>query len=153
DPEDWDAWLAKAQALRAQGRRSEAIAALEAVLAKEPRREMALTSAASLAQDLGQVDAAVDYWRRAVAVNPWAANYRRSLCLLLARKGAWEERRADAEAWLRLDPASIDARQTWVGCLLHTGHKDEGRAEFDKIRALHPANFDKVQAWYDAESK
>jgi tetratricopeptide (TPR) repeat protein len=153
DPEDWDAWQAKAQALWAQGRRSEAIAALEAVLAKAPRREMALTSAASLSQDLGQVDAAVDYWRRAVAVNPWAANYRRSLCLLLARKGAWEEMRPDAEAWLRLDPASIDARQTWVGHLLHTGHKDEAQVEFDKIQALRPANLDKVRAWYEQESK
>ncbi|HKI34784.1 MAG TPA: multiheme c-type cytochrome [Gemmataceae bacterium] len=153
DPEDWDGWEAKARALWALGRRSEALASLEAVLAKAPRRETALFGAAVLAQDLGEREPAIDYWRRATEVNPWLAQYRHSLCDLLARKAAWDELRPHCEAWLRLDPASIDARQTWATYLLRTGRKDEARAEFDKIRALHPANLAQLRAWFDEESK
>src|SRR5262249_18051261 len=128
DPEDWEAWEAKANALWALGRRGEALTTLQTVLAAAPRREGALVRAAGLAQDLGQTEAALDYWRRAADVNPWQASYRQSLCQLLARKGAWDELRPQCEAWLRLDPASTDARQTWVTYLLRAGRKDEARA-------------------------
>ena len=79
---------------------------------------------------------ALDYWRRAAEVNPWTASYRQSLCALLAHKKDWDELRPHAEAWLRLDPASIGTPQTWVTYLLRTGRKDEARTEFAKIRAL-----------------
>jgi hypothetical protein len=153
DAEDWPAWEAKANALWAQGRRGEALAALQVVLAAAPRREAALTRAAALAQDLNQVEPALDYWRRAVEVNPWAANYRQSLCQLLAHKGAWEELRPHCQAWLRLDPANVEARQTWVSYLLRNGRRDEAREEFSRLRALRPPNLGRLQAWFDEESK
>jgi len=153
DPEDWDAWEAKANALWALGRRAEALAALQTVLATAPRREMALVRAGTFAQDLNQRDLAIDYWGRAVVVNPWMASYRQSLCGLLAHKRAWDEFRPQGEAWLRLDPASIEARQSWVTYLLRTGRKEEARAEFARIVALHPTNLGKLQAWFDEESK
>jgi hypothetical protein len=152
DPEDWDAWEAKARALWARGRPGEALASLELVLAKEPRREGALAAAGALAQELGQRDLAIDYWRRAVQVNPWRAIYRQPLCALLAQKGAWEELRPHAEAWLRLDPASSEGRQTWIVYLLRTGRKDEARGAFEKLRALRPENVDKLSDWYEKES-
>ncbi len=153
DPDDWDAWEAKADALYLQSRPSEALAALQTVLTKAPGRETALLRAASAAQDLGQRDLAIDYRRRTVEVNPWGLTYRRSLCILLANKGAWAEYRPQAEAWLRLDPASIDARRSWVSYLLRTGQKEEARAEFAKIRALHPPNLRTLQAWFDDETR
>jgi hypothetical protein len=153
DPEDWPAWEAKANALWAVDRRPEALAALQSVLTAAPRREGALTRAAVLAQELNQVETAIDYWRRAVEINPWMADYRRALCQLLVRQEAWDELRPQCEAWLRLDPGSVDARQAWVTCLLHTGHKDEARTEFAKIRALRPPNIGQLQAWFDEESK
>jgi hypothetical protein len=153
DPKDWAAWEAKANALWAQGRRAEALAAFQTLLAAAPRREVALSRAAALAQDLNQLEPALDYWRRAVEVNPWVANYRQPLCLLLARLGAWDELRPHCEAWLRLEPASVEARQMWVTYLLRTGRKDQAREEFAKIRALRPPNLGQLQAWFDEESK
>ncbi|HKI36265.1 MAG TPA: tetratricopeptide repeat protein [Gemmataceae bacterium] len=153
DPEDWEAQEAKANAFWAQGRRGEALAVLQTVLARAPRREAALTRAGTLARDLNQRPSAIDYWRRAVEVNPWVAGYRAFLCELLAGEGAWEELRPHCEAWLRLDPASIDARQTWVKYLLRTGRKGEARSEFERVRALRPPNLSRLQAWFDEESK
>jgi hypothetical protein len=153
DPDDLDAGEARANALWAQGRSGDALAALETVLAVAPRRETALARAGLFAQSANRPEAAIDYWRRAAEVNPWLAAYRRSLCGLLVHKKAWDELRPHSEAWLRLDPASVDARQTWVSYLLHAGRKDEARAEFDKVRALRPANLARLQAWFDEESK
>jgi len=123
------------------------------VLTAAPRREGALVRAATLAQEQNQAEAAIDFWRRAAEVNPWQPSYRQSLCQLLARKGAWGDLRPQCEAWLRLDPASTDARQTWVTYLLRTGRKNEARAEFAKLRALRPPNLGQLQAWFDEESK
>jgi hypothetical protein len=153
DPEDWEAWEAKANALWALGRRPDALATLQTVLTAAPRREGALVRAATLAQEQNQAEAAIDFWRRAAEVNPWQPSYRQSLCQLLARKGAWGDLRPQCEAWLRLDPASTDARQTWVTYLLRTGRKNEARAEFAKLRALRPPNLGQLQAWFDEESK
>jgi hypothetical protein len=153
DPEDWEAQEAKSNALWAQGRRRDALAVLQAVLAQAPHRETTLIRAGTLARDQNRRDEAIDYWRRAVEVNPWVAGYRAALCELLVQQRAWDELRPHAEAWLRLDPASSDARQTWVTYLLRTGRKDEARSEFERLRALRPPNLGRLQAWFDEESK
>jgi tetratricopeptide (TPR) repeat protein len=153
DPEDWPAWEAQAQLLTALGRRGEALADCQRVLAGAPRRETALADGAALARQLGQRDLAIDYWRRASAVNPWAPEYRGGLATLLAAKEAWDEVRPVCREWLRLDPASVEARMLWVTALLRAGRKDEARAEFDKVKALRPPNFAKLQAWFARESR
>ena len=108
--DDVDAWEAKGGALLQQRRFRESLAAFETVLAHSPRRERSLVQAASLTQQLQQKEASRHYWQQAVAVNPWMANYRHSLALLLAEQGAWEDCRRQCEAWQRLDPASVEAR-------------------------------------------
>jgi tetratricopeptide (TPR) repeat protein len=151
DPEDFDAWEARAFALTAQHRNAAALAVLEAVLAKAPERETALAPAAALAQTLEQSDRALAYWRRAVALNPWLPEYRQNLALLLMAQGAWDEVRPQAEAWLRLEPASIPARRLWISCLIRSGNRDEARAEFAKIEALRPPDLDQLKAWFDRQ--
>jgi hypothetical protein len=146
DPEDADAWEAKARILAAQGKRSQALAALETVLAKEPQRENALGLAAALAQEGNELEPALGYYRRAVAVNPWRPGYRNGLCVLLAYKKAWDELGPQCEAWLRIDPASVPARQTWLTYLAHVGRKAEARVELDRLRALRAPNLEELRA-------
>jgi Tfp pilus assembly protein PilF len=153
DPQDWEAAEARANALWAQGRPGDALAAFEAVVAATPSREAAVVGAAGLAQVLNQDDRAAGHWRRAIELNPWIPAYRQALCQLLAQNGRWDELRPECEAWLRLDPASVDGRQTLVTCLLRTGRKQDARAEFEKLQALHPANLAKLRAWFSEESK
>ncbi len=126
-PNDVAAWEGKALALGWQGRRAEALAAYETILDKAPARELALAGAAALAQQQNDRERALGYWRRAVAVSPWTADYRRSLAQLLEQERAWDEALTHAEAWLRIDPGSAAARQLRTKCLLHVGRKESSR--------------------------
>jgi tetratricopeptide (TPR) repeat protein len=147
-PSDWKAWEMKAKALEMVGRCSEALAAAQTILDKIPEHETALVLAGRTAVKLGHRDAALAYWRRAVAMNPWMADYRANLVLLLADKKAWDEVGSECQEWRKLDPASISARKTWVEYLLRTGRPEQARMEFTHIAALNPPDLSHLQAWF-----
>jgi Tfp pilus assembly protein PilF len=151
DPEDVPAREALAEALALVNRQPEALAVYEAVLSGAPQREASLMGAAMLAQSLQQREPALSYWRRAVAVNPWHPYYRASLARMLADQKAWDEARPHCEAWLRLDPANIDARVLWVSSLARTGDKAAAKAEFAKIERLRPPDLPVLQARFAVE--
>jgi len=151
-PDDLEAWQEKAELLLLLGRKSQALGALETILKQEPKRELALVQAAALSED---ADRAVDFWRRAVAANPWMAQYRAGLAQVSAHLGAWKESRRECQAWLLFiaangaGPASIDARKLWIECLLQDRQVAEARAEFARIVALKPADLDQLKSWFD----
>jgi tetratricopeptide (TPR) repeat protein len=128
---------------------TEALAAFRGVLEIVPDREQALLGAAIAAEELRQAEASQNYWRRAVAVNPWEPGYHRHLALLLVKKEAWAEAQPACEAWVRVDPMSAEARAARVSCLLAAGQKDEARAEFARIEALAPANLRELQIRFE----
>jgi hypothetical protein len=117
DPDDLDAWEARGGALLLQRRFREALAVFETVLDRYPRRERSLVQAAHLAGQLQHPELARRYWQQAVALNPWMPGYRRNLALALAEQQAWGDCGQQCEAWLRLDPASTEARALRVKCL------------------------------------
>jgi tetratricopeptide (TPR) repeat protein len=151
DPEDMQAQEARAEVLALLNRQGEALAAYQAILSKAPHREASLMGAAMLAQSQRQPEPALLYWGRAVAENPWQPYYRASLAKMLADKKAWDEARPQCEAWLRLDPASIEARVLWVSCLIKTGDLARARTEFAKIERLRPPNLSILQARFAIE--
>jgi tetratricopeptide (TPR) repeat protein len=106
-----------------------------------------------LCQDSQQLEPAIAYWRRAIDMNPWMPQYRQNLALLLEHKRAWEEVRPECQAWLRLDPASVDARRLWAACLLKEGKKAEARAEFARIEQLNPPNLRELNAWFTEQMR
>jgi tetratricopeptide (TPR) repeat protein len=140
DPRDRAAAEARGYALALREQSAEALAVFEDLLKDAPHRELALAGAALAAEDLGQIDAALNYWRRAAAVNPWSPGYRRSLALALVKQEQWEDARSESEAWIRLDPFGAEARATRVKCLLAAGDKEGAREEFARIEALAPPN-------------
>jgi predicted CXXCH cytochrome family protein len=145
DPDDYPAAEALGYALSLQQQPAESLAAFEAVLGRAPEREAALVGAALAAEALGKADAALGYWRRAAAANPWAPGYRHNLALLLLKREAWEEARRECDAWVRLEPLSAEARAARVQCLLAAGDKAEARAEFARLEALAPGNLRELQ--------
>ncbi len=147
-PGDTDAWEAKGKILQTLRRPAAAVEALEALLARAPRHEGALVTLGRLEGELRHTEQALEHWRRAVEVNPWVAEYRKSLVFLLADRNAWAELRPHCRKWLELDPASVEARHLWVACLLKKGEKSQARAEFAKIRALRPPNLARMEAWF-----
>lgn len=153
DPEDLDAWESKGLMLTFLQRPAESLADYEAVLSRAPRREASLARAALLRQQQRQFEAALSYWRRVVAENPHSATYRANLAQLLVQRKAWDEARLQCAAWLRLDPASIEARALWVRCLLRTGNSAQAKAEFAKIQRLRPSNLPLLEARFAVESR
>jgi tetratricopeptide (TPR) repeat protein len=153
DSGDVEALEAMAEALAALDDQPRALAALETALEKAPRRETALVAAATLSQKMKNLNQAGAYWRRAIDLNPWMPSYRRNFALLLLQKQALDDLRPQCEAWLRLDPASVDARRLWVACLLKDGKFEEARTEFAKIELLNPPNVAELKAWFAARSR
>ncbi len=144
--DDLDAWKAKGWAALLQNHAAAAQAAFEKVLALQPRHEVSLAGAADAAAYAKQIDAALEYSRRAVAVNPWLPAYRRQLALLLLEKQLWDEVRSQCQAWIRLDPSNAEARMLWVSCLIRAGEKDKARQEFARLEALQPPNLEQYRA-------
>ena len=52
----------------------------------------------------------------------------------------WTEARPESEAWIRLDPFNVEARQARVLCLLAVGKKDEAQAELARVETLAGQN-------------
>jgi Flp pilus assembly protein TadD len=153
DPDDVDAWQARVDALRLLHQPAPALRAAEEGLRRSPDRERLLARAGRLAADLGDPESALRYWRRAVAVNPWLAEYREGLATLLAQRGEWEGAGAQCRDWLRLDPESVPARMLWIRCLLHNGKRSEARAEADTLGLLQPDNRARLEAWLAEQTR
>jgi tetratricopeptide (TPR) repeat protein len=151
--DDGDAWEAKGWANLLRDKAAEARVAFEKALALQPQRENALAGAADAAAYAEQVDAALEYSRRVVAVNPWMPAYRRQLALLLMQKQLWDEVRSQCQAWMRLDPANAEARMLWVKCLIRAGQKDKARQEFAHIEALQPPNLQQLRALFTQQMR
>lgn len=151
DPEDVPAWEAKAGVLMLQHRPSEALAAFQNALQRQPEREVCLMASAMLAQNLGQLPECLRYWHDAIEVNPWMPFYRRNLAVVLAHTQQWNEARSQCQAWMRLEPESVEARQLWIRCLLQEGKKKEAQTEFAQIERLRPANLEELRIWFDKQ--
>jgi tetratricopeptide (TPR) repeat protein len=152
-PEDLEAWLAKGWALMLTGDLRGGLAAFNEVLRRVPEHERALVGAATLAESVQQTDLALSYWRKAVVMNPWMAVYRQRLAMLCSRQHLWEEVRRECQAWLRLEPARIEAHMLWIRYLLHEGKKADARAEFARIEALRPPDLERWRKVYQEELK
>src|SRR5262249_47867599 len=133
-------WEAKAPAAMAFGRRNQAAAAIDSALALDPNRESAVWQGAVVARFQERSEDSIRLSRKAVELNPWQPHYRANLAQLLAMKQDWAGLKPQVEAWLQLDPASVDARKTWVLYLIRTGNREQAKAEFAKIELLKPNN-------------
>jgi Flp pilus assembly protein TadD len=147
-PTDVPAAEARGFLLWQSGRREEALAAFETVLARAPERELTLTYAAVLAALMDRNDAALAYWRRAIKVNRWNSQYHQRFAKLLADHQEWPEALKECEAALRLNPASEEVRMVLITCSLRTGQKERAEAEFDRLLRMRPADREELRRWF-----
>jgi hypothetical protein len=147
-PRDVELRASKVQALMLLHRPGEALAEAGVVLTKRPGDWRVLTQAAIAAQEEGQTERAIGYWRRAVQINPFVPASRVSLVGLLLRAGRLDEARDHCRKLLQLDPFNVSGRQAWIGFLLQQGKKDEARREFDVIRTLAPPDLAQREQWF-----
>jgi tetratricopeptide (TPR) repeat protein len=145
------AWQANGYALWILERRPEAMSAFEKALALAPRREEALVYAAGLSTQLSRFSDAVDYWRRALAVNPYSVRSHFELAQLLGQGHEWQQCAAESEASLRYDPFQAPARKLLITALMQLGQKDKAAIELDKVLRMNPGEKAAIRAWFDRE--
>jgi tetratricopeptide (TPR) repeat protein len=147
-PRDVELRESKAQLLLLLGRHSEALSEARSALAQRPGNWRLLAWAAGAAEAEGQAEPALDYWRRAVEINPFVPEYQVSLVALLIRTGQLEEAETRCEKLLELDPYNASGRQALVGLMLQQGKKAEAEREFNVIRRLQPPDLPKREEWF-----
>jgi tetratricopeptide (TPR) repeat protein len=146
-PDDVDAWEERGWLAVVRDQPARALGSCQACLALAPRREIALIGAAWTAQNLGKAEA-LDYWRRAVAVDPWSPLPHANLAAILAARGEWGQARAQCDEWVRLQPETVEARKLRIRCLLHTGDRDGAEADLKTLKGLQPGSDADLDHWF-----
>ena len=152
-PDDAPILEANGRLAMMQNRRFDAMASFEACLARAPERETALIGAALTAGAVNRPDASLDYWRRAVAVDPYSSLPRAELAGHLASRGAWQEAVGNAAEWVRLDPEKPEARKLLIRCRLKTGDRAGAEAELKTLKGLQPGWEGDLDHWFDLQQR
>jgi len=90
----------------------------------------------------------LNYWKKAVARNPWMVDYMANLTMLLVHQGAWDEVGTPCRQWLRLNPGSVEARRILVEYLLRCNNQAEATVEFAGLVALDPGDSENLNSWF-----
>jgi len=138
--DDVTAWECKGVALARLGRHEQSQAAFRTALAREPNRESALADAADFADEAGRHDDAIAYWRRAIAISPWRAEYHGRLAFALFQASDWREAARESRAALRLSPADLLARELLIRCELRLKDHEAALKEFQTLLEFNPPN-------------
>jgi len=152
-PDDAPTLEAKGRLAILQNRPADALASFEACLARAPEWETALIGAGLTAKALGKPDAGLDYWRRAVEVDPYSALSQGELAGLLATRGRWDEAAGHAEQWVRLDPDNSEARKLSIRCRLKTRDRARAEAELTTLKGLQPGWDADLDHWFDLQQR
>jgi tetratricopeptide (TPR) repeat protein len=136
DPSDLVARSMQALALVNREQCESALPLLEGVLAKEPDYEPALLGHAIACTELGKTANALVSWRRLIELFPTLAGYRSGLVELLMREGRWEEAAREAEAWLTVDPGTVEGHAMLRHIRQQLGQAGLAQAHDRIVRAL-----------------
>jgi tetratricopeptide (TPR) repeat protein len=147
-PDDIAAWEARSYALSVLNRKKEALAGLDSILDRFPKRESALLDAAFLAGLLGRRDLAVDLWRRVLRLNPFSSRAHFELAKLLLLRRDAPAALLEAQETIRLHPFHFEARKLLITCYLEM--KDIGRARkaFDVLLNMNPPDPDGLRRMF-----
>jgi tetratricopeptide (TPR) repeat protein len=153
DPKDVAAWEAIGRTYRAAGRLDDAMAAYQHALTHSPNREVALAEAANVAGEMEQPEAAMQLWRRAIAVNPWMGHYHAQLARSYARLSRWSEAQATCRKALELDPFDYDVRVLLVTSCIRVDARVQAEEEFKRLVAVHPSKESELRPWFEKQLK
>lgn len=132
-PEEPDVWHRLGGVLVRQGQWADGLAAFRTALRLHPDFVAALIGAGSASFRLGGLTAAEEYFRRAAALVPSAAEPVAALAALAARRNRPEDARSLAERALALNPGMITAELAIGRADLLDGLPDATRARMDAL--------------------
>jgi protein O-GlcNAc transferase len=111
----------------------------EAILRVEPQAAEALHLAGAARHQLGDPRGALDFFRRAVAVNPRNAQYQTNLGATWDALGELDQALVCFRRALELDPHMAAAHYNMANILRHAGRLDEAEAAYRRALAENPA--------------
>lgn len=94
---------------------------------------------------LGQLDRAIGYLKRAIAVNPSVAFYHRELARYQVDRRDWAAALASARQSLRFNPADLETRRFLVRSLDGLQQRDEARNELKILLGFDPPDARKLR--------
>jgi hypothetical protein len=141
---------AKGYALWLQSRGEKAQAALEAALATAPAAEMVLENLATLSEQLGQQDKALEYRQRLLEVNPFLSSYHAELAGTYTHMGKWDLADKACQKALELNPANFEARKVWITSLVQRGERRKAITQLKALLAFDPPNKRSLEDWLSA---
>ncbi len=141
-PEDVPAWECLGEVLGHLGRSEEGLAAYRHVLSGEPANQIALEGAAHLAGKAARHKDAIEYWRQAIAIDPWRFSYFAELASASVRVRDWQAAADACQQALRLNPSSVPVRKWLVQSYLHLGNREGARNEFEILLGFNPPDRD-----------
>ncbi len=145
-PSDAAAWESIGRYRFSQGDWPAALLAAEASVRADPKRESALSLAASVALRRRQFPAAREFAGRASAVNPGAPSHQVLLAEILLESREFAKAEAAARASLKLAANSLDGRLALAVALYQQGQARAALAEVDRAAALDPARAAEIRA-------
>ena len=140
--DDLTAWESLGEVLDRLRRPADGLAAYQVALARDPSRQTALEGAAHLAYKADRYKESVDFWKRAIAVNPWRTDYHSDLALAAVEARDWTTAALACRHALELNPSLLTVRKWLVQSYLHLGDRAAARKEFDALLAFDPPDRD-----------
>ncbi|HWA37349.1 MAG TPA: tetratricopeptide repeat protein [Burkholderiales bacterium] len=135
-----DRRLSVARDLAQEGRRLEARAVLEEVLAQDPEHAGALAQLGHLAAAERRLDVAVDMFRRACAASPSDPDPHYGLGVALLRAGREGESEAAFRTGLALQPQSVQMLNGLAASLIELGRVNEAMTLLERAVQRDPRN-------------
>jgi hypothetical protein len=143
-PDDLAALECQGEVLGRLRRPEEGLAAYKMVLAREATRQTALEGAAHLAFKAGRHKESVEFWKRAVLVNPWRSDFHADMALAALQIRDWRTVAEASRQALRLNPNLVQVRKWLVQSELHLGDRDAARKEFEVLLGFDPPGRDEL---------
>jgi tetratricopeptide (TPR) repeat protein len=125
-------------ALSAQGKLDDAIAAYRQAIALDPKYAPAHTNLGLALSKQGKVDEAIAKYRQAIHIDPTDAHAHAGLGSALDKQGKMDEAIAEYRQAIALDPKDAPAHHNLGLALAEQGKLDEAIAEFRQAIALDP---------------
>lgn len=138
----------KGQALTLSGHRGEALRLVESAVRLAPPDEKTLDQYLSYAIDEGEIQAALEPARQAIAINPWSSVFHRAHRSYLAGASRLGRGIRESREALRLNPFLRFARMFAVQCLLHGTEPGRAEDEFAILIKLNPGQRESLTQWF-----
>jgi tetratricopeptide (TPR) repeat protein len=121
------------------GRPQEGRDYLERAHEASPRDDVALQLLSTVCYQLGDIDSAVRFGERLLAVNPWRAADHARLSEVLLKQGELDRAVEQAEEALKLDPTLNPARNWIVQAYRQAGDDEAANRHADILRRINAA--------------